>query len=205
MKPLGMFVRHRAGTPGHGRFGRAILLAVLAVVGCADLRSPVAPERAEAVLQGEEVLPFSPDDVLMLLQPPDLTGGRHAGKLIRATKGGFVELNGFRVDIPAGGLAKDTFVTIDLPTTLPEANYVVADFGPSGLQFRRPVKITLPLKDANLAGIDLSTVQVAFCNGTAWENYGGTATSAAVQSSTLHFSTYGARTDRGGIDTTSGG
>jgi hypothetical protein len=185
----------------------ALLFALVVLIGCGELQSPVAPvssDRMAATLQGEaDLLSFSPENVLTFLTPPDLEGTRHAGKLIRARKGGFVELNGFRVDIPAGALARDTFVTIDLPTTLPEANYIVADFGPTGLQFKKPVGVTLPLTNANLAGVDLSTVGVGFWNGSEWEDYGGTATPAAVSSTTTHFSTYGAR--RGGIDTTSGG
>lgn len=139
----------------------------------------------------------------MFLQPPDLTASREAGKWISAGEGGFVELAGFRVDIPARALKRDTYVSIALPATLPEAQYVVADFGPSGTTFRKPVTITLPLTGADLAGVDLSTVHVAYWNGSEWVNYGGTATAASVSSTTTHFSTYGAR--KGGIDTYSGG
>lgn len=146
---------------------------------------------------------YSLDGLIALLVPPDLTAPRSTKKLIRAATGGVVELNGYRVAIPARALARDTFVTINLPTSLPEAGYVVADFAPHGLRFSRPVTITLPLSGAKLAGIDLSKVIVGYWNGSKWENYGGTATSQAVSTTTTHFSTYGAR--RGGIDTTAGG
>jgi hypothetical protein len=173
------------------------------------MQSPVAPasgDRAAAASLQDETgsVPFSTDDVLTFLTPPDPTSNRHAGKLISARNGGFVELSGFRVDIPARALSRDTFVTIDLPTSLPEAGYIVADFGPSGTQFRSPVTVTLPLQGANLLGVDLATVKLSYWNGVGWENYGGTATANALQSTTTHFSTYGARTYRG-IDTTSGG
>jgi hypothetical protein len=164
----------------------------------------MAPERAPApALQDLHAGVFSTDGLLALLEIPDLLAPRSTGKWIRAAEGGYVELQGFRVDIPAGALAKDTFVTIDLPLTLPEAGYVAAAFGPSGTRFATPVRITLPLEGANLAGIDLETVNVSYWDGSQWLNYGGTATPASVSSTTSHFSTYGAR--KGGIDTSSGG
>ena len=79
----------------------------------------------------------------------------------------------------------------------------MADFAPHGLRFAKPVTITLPLVGANLSGVNLSKVVVGYWDGTAWKNYGGSATPQAVSTTTTHFSTYGAR--RGGIDTTAGG
>jgi hypothetical protein len=186
-----------------------LLLGVLGWQGC-DMAEPVTGPVSRTgtasqapVLHSSHLASFSTDGVLTFLQAPDLSLSRHAGRLIRASEGGSVEVAGFRVEIPAGALAEDTFVTIDLPLSLPQANYVVADFGPSGTRFAKPITLTLPLNGANLAGIDLSTVGVSYWNGSSWEDYGGSATSGAVRTTTDHFSTYGAR--RGGVETTSGG
>lgn len=187
--------------------GTGVVLALL-LLGCRDSQLPAGLDRSPSpALQGEsdDLLAFDPTGVVTFIRPPDLTSARHTAKFIRAARGGFVELYGFRVDIPAGALKRDTTVKIVLPATLPEANYVVADFQPGGLRFAKPVKITLPLKDANLTGTNLSTIKVSYWTGSAWRNYGGVATTQSVQSKTSHFSTYGARSSRGGIDTTSGG
>jgi hypothetical protein len=156
---------------------------------------------AEPALVG---LPFSTDGLLSFAQLPPLTGPRSAGALISAADGGSVEVAGFRVDIPAGALAEDTWITIALPTALPVAGWVVADFGPSGTSFAKPVTITLPLGGVALGGVELSEIGISYWNGSEWEDYGGVAAATRVQGSTTHFSTYGARR-RGGIDTTSGG
>lgn len=106
------------------------------------------------------------------------------------------------MDVPPGALARDTYVTIDLPTTTREADYVVADFGPDGLTFRKKVGITLPLRGVDLKAVDLSTVKVWFWDGSAWKQPRGSASSGSVGARVPHFSPYGAR---GGIDTASGG
>jgi hypothetical protein len=179
----------------------------LALSSCGDDSGRLAPEddasSSALALLSDDLLDFATSRVLTFLQAPDLTQPRSTGKRISAATGGTLSLNGFRVFIPPRALARDTFITIDLPTTLPEANYVVADFGPDGLRFAKPVTITLPLSGANLTEVDLSEVKVWFWNGTAWTQPGGSATSTSVKSQTKHFSTYGAR--KGGIDTASGG
>nr|MBA2565928.1 hypothetical protein [Gemmatimonadota bacterium] len=182
-------------------------LAGLACEGAEPSLSPHGPPHAIGLASAgpEEVGGFSTTGLVTFLTPPDLSSNRHAGKRISAARGGFVELQGFRVDIPRGALARDTFVTIDLPTTLPEASYVVAEFGPSGLQFSRPAQVTLPLAGANLGGIGLDKINVYHWTGTRWVDHGGDATSSSVRAPTSHFSVYGAGSRKGGIDTTSGG
>ena len=180
-------------------------LMLLVAPGCGDQRGVLGPDPAPSpALHGLSVGGFSTDGLIALADLPDLDVPRAAGALVRASQGGVVHLGGYQVSIPAGALARDTYITIELPTSLPEAGYVVAEFGPSGLTFARPVTITLPLQGASLGGTDLSRVGMAYWNGAAWEDYGGSADSDAVVSTTTHFSTYGARS-RGGIDTTSGG
>jgi hypothetical protein len=161
----------------------------------------VSPFEVRSALSLESDLPAFFKEVLTFIVPPVLTDPRHAEKLIKASKGGFVELNGFRVDIPRGALTEDTVVTIDLPTTLPDANFVFADFGPSGLTFQKPVRITMSLVGVNLTGIELDWIKIWFWDGTKWREPRGTATETSVTRTTKHFSKYGAR----GIDTTSGG
>ncbi len=194
-------------------------LAWLALASCGERPDPLGPEtvglEASAILEAEatspfvagapvqqgDLLGFSKKQVLTFLVPPVLTDPRSASKLIPAATGGFVELNGFRVDIPAGALTEDTVITLDLPATLPAANYVVADFGPHGLTFSRPVKLEFSLAGVDLLDIDLDTVKIWHWDGSKWREPRGRIEDGSVVRRTTHFSKFGAR----GIDTTSGG
>lgn len=167
--------------------GAAAALALLA--GCSDAaRSPVAPGPPEAPsrLLGLDV---DLSGVLLFAGLPDLLGPRHAEKLVVASEGGFVELNGFRVDIPAGALPYDAVVTIDLPTTLPLGKRVMAEFGPHGIQFNTPVTLTFPLTGVVLGG---GPVGVARWENGAWTPLGGAVSADGTElvGTTPHFSVY---------------
>jgi len=141
-------------------------------------------------------------DGLLQFQLPPLTLKRSTGKLIRAAEGGFVELNGFRVDIPAGALSSDTYITINLPKKLPEALFVMADFGPTGTTFQLPVQVSMPLEGVSLLGIDLGSLHVSHWDGSQWVSQGGEVSGSSLRANTTHFTVYGARN---GVDTASGG
>ena len=170
---------------------RALLMAAaaLALAGCSDRSSsPLAPPAAPAYALGGSI------DVSGLLQfvgAPNLTGTRHAEKRIVASQGGFVELNGFRVDIPAGALPQDTTVTIDLPADALLAKRVLAEFGPHGVQFNQPVTLSFPLTGVSLGG----PVQVAWWDGGQWVGMGGSvnALGTRLTGTTPHFSYYGGK------------
>src|SRR5436305_9951104 len=121
-----------------------VSLAAAAVVlaGCSDrsqtpLSPPAAPARSLAA--GIDL-----SGLLQFVGAPDLTLPRHAEKYVRASQGGFVELNGFRVDIPAGALPHDTTVTIDLPSDPLHARRVLAEFGPHRVAIHTPVTLSFP-------------------------------------------------------------
>jgi hypothetical protein len=164
--------------------------ALFALGGCADLEQPTlsAPEQPSAVLGGLIDL----NGVLQFSGAPSLLQPRHAEKYIVASEGGFVELQGFRVDIPAGALSANTTVTIDLPTDLVLAKRVIAEFGPHGTQFSTPVTLSFPLTDVNLPG---SPIEVGRWENGGWTSLGGSVNSAGtvLQGTTPHFSTYGAK------------
>lgn len=171
---------------------RALLVtaAALALAGCSDRSSsPLAPAAAPSYALGGSI---DLSGLLTYAGAPDLTGARHAEKRIVASQGGFVELNGFRVDIPAGALPRDTTVTIDLPTDAVLAKRVLAEFGPHGVQFNQPVTLTFPLAGVSLGG---SPVEVAWWNGSQWVGLGGSvnALGTRLTGTTPHFSTYGGK------------
>ena len=173
----------------------AVLAASLfALAGCSDISesplAPAAPPAAPSALLSETI---DLEGVLKFAGVPNLLQPRHAEKLISASQGGFVELHGFRVDIPAGALPNDTVVTIDLPLDLGLSRRVMAEFGPHGIQFSTPVTLTFPLSGVNLSGV--TGLEVARWENGAWTGLGGSVSSDGLRLSgtTPHFSTYAAR------------
>jgi hypothetical protein len=171
----------------------AIVLAAALSAACAEPgATPVAPSPPAA--PAADLLPGTLDltGVLRFVSLPNLLAPRHAEKVIRAAEGGYVELNGFRVDIPAGALAADTRVTIDLPSDGLLARHLIAEFGPHGTQFSRPVTLTFPLGGVSLGG---GPIEVARWESNAWTSLGGWVTTdgARLQGQTPHFSTYGGK------------
>lgn len=164
--------------------------ALIALAGCSDASQPTlsAPEQGSTVLSNT----ISLNGVLQFIGAPNLLEPRHAEKYIVASEGGFVELHGFRVDIPAGALSQNTTITIDLPTDNVLGKRVIAEFGPHGTQFSTPATISFPL-----SGVQLSNdpIEVGRWENGGWTSLGGSVNSAGtvLSSTTPHFSTYGAK------------
>ncbi len=180
-----------------------VLAATLFVLaGCSDVsEAPLAPDAPPAAPSALLSGLIDLDGVLKFAGAPNLLQPRHAQKLITASQGGFVELHGFRVDIPAGALPNDTVVTIDLPLDLGLSRRVMAEFGPHGIQFATPVTLTFPLSGVNLSGV--TGMQVGRWENGAWTGLGGSVSSDGLRLSgtTPHFSVYAAR----GVYTMGGG
>ncbi|HEX2092007.1 MAG TPA: hypothetical protein VHG28_06370 [Longimicrobiaceae bacterium] len=173
------------------RFLLPIVAAVLALAGCSDRAgAPLAPDVAPAAAIGGTSVDLN--GVLEFATLPDLTGRRSASKLIRASEGGSVELNGFRVDIPAGALPQDTVVSIVLPRDETLGRRVLAEFEPHGIQFNTPVTLSFPLQGVVLPG---GVLEVGRWENGGWTSLGGTvsADGTRLSSTTPHFSTYSAR------------
>lgn len=164
--------------------------ALFALAGCSDVSQPTLPASEQSI----NVLGNSIDlnGVLKFAAMPDLSGTRHAEKYIVASQGGFVELNGFRVDIPAGALSQNTTVTIDLPTDNVLGKRLIAEFGPHGTQFSTPVTLSFPLTDVLLQG---GPIEVARWENGGWTSLGGSVNllGTTLSSTTPHFSTYGGK------------
>jgi hypothetical protein len=165
----------------------AAVLLFAALAGCSDLSQPTlsTPQSSLSVLGNS----ISLNGVLTFVGLPDLSGPRSASKRIIASQGGFVELNGFRVDIPAGALPADTTVTINLPTDNVLGKRVIADFEPHGVQFSTPVTLTFPLTGVLLLG---GPIEVGRWENGAWTSLGGSVNllGTKLTGQTPHFSTY---------------
>lgn len=198
----------------------AVVAVLFALAGCSDrAASPLSPEPAapaellglgpvvgliplDPVLETLGLQSVSLSGVLQFVTLPDLSGTRTVSKRIQASAGGHVELDGFRVDIPAGALPQDTTITITLPADPVLGKRVIAEFLPHGIQFNTPVTLTFPLQ-----GVALPVgggIEVARWENGAWTSLGGTVSpnGKRLSSTTPHFSVYCAR---GGAYTMAGG
>ena len=165
----------------------ALAVAAFALAGCTDRSvAPLSPPAEPAHTVSVDL-----SGLLQFVGLPDLTTPRHAEKLINASTGGFVELNGFRVDIPAGALSSSTTITIDLPGDPLLGKRLMADFGPDGLQFNTPVTLSFPLTGVLLNG---NPIQVARWETDHWVGLGGWVSGTRLYGTTPHFSRYGGMT-----------
>jgi hypothetical protein len=103
-----------------------------------------------------------------------------------------VEIEGFRVDVPAGALPQDTTITIRLPADPVLGKRVIAEFEPHGIQFNTPVTLSFPL-----TGVSVGTgpLEVGRWENGGWTGLGGwlSADGLRLYGTTPHFSLYAAR------------
>lgn len=122
-------------------------------------------------------------------------------------EGGRLEFQGFAVDVPAGAVDKVTQFSIRLPVDPDGSERVLAEFGPHGSRFLKPVVVTLPFRGTTIEGAADPTV-VWWNHG--WVNMGGWLSNDGARLSTYtdHFSEYATTTEsayRGGSMVSSGG
>jgi hypothetical protein len=124
------------------------------------------------------------------------------GKTIGAAGGTVTAPNGAQIEIPAGALAADTALTITAEPAAPipaalQATGTPYTFGPEGLTFTKPVKITLPFDAAKLAAGKTAAEIVMFTapkDTTDFVALTSVVSGSAVTAETTHFSTFVAAT-----------
>ena len=79
-------------------------------------------------------------------------------QLISAAEGGQLTLFDVTLEIPPGAVDNDTLFSIRIPNI--EVFY--NEFGTDGLVFNTPVEVTMSYRDADLSGIDESTIRIAW-------------------------------------------
>jgi hypothetical protein len=84
----------------------------------------------------------------------------YAEAVIPAATGGQLSLLDVTLDIPAGALDNDTLFSI----TIPDVNVFYNEFGTNGLVFKKPVKVTMSYRDADLSGVNESSIRIAWFN-----------------------------------------
>lgn len=184
--------------------------AAVMVTGCSDAGSPVetaAAPMGPALAQSTttELASAGELDIIARFQNRPSITIAWAKKWI-GPAGGRLEFQGFAVEVPAGAVEKTTLFSIRLPVDPNGSERVVAEFGPHGSRFKRPVIVSFPLAGTTIAGATDPTV-VWWNNG--WVDMGAwtSADGSRLNTYTDHFSEYGTTTQtaRGGTLTTSGG
>lgn len=124
----------------------------------------------------------------------DLPGvGEHVSQAVTAAAGGTVKGTGVTIAIPAGALAADTTVTVDIKSRSgqPAAETIasnVFELGPSQT-FTTPVSLTLDYDTSNAPSG--ATAKLAYLDGSTWKALdGSTAAGGKVTGTTTHFSSF---------------
>lgn len=121
--------------------------------------------------------------------------------------GGRLEFHGFAIDVPAGAVGQVTQFSIRLPVDPTAAERVLAEFGPHGASFAKPVTIEFPYANTSIYGSATPTVVWWNLNAKVWEPQSTrvTADGARLAAPTDHFSDFGTTDERGGTVVPSGG
>ena len=122
---------------------------------------------------------------------PGSDAGSPKGTLISAAKGGIVadSTGDIKLTIPAGALATDTEITLEVVPKYAEALVPVGQFGPDGLVFAKPA--TLAIKAASTLATAGHTLVIGLDEGgTFTPVYGSWSEYDVVSASIEHFSSY---------------
>lgn len=166
-----------------------VLAGALLVTGCS--RSPIGDTSATT----EPVLLQRGSSTLAAAS---LVGELYADSVISAAEGGRLVLLDVVLDIPAGAVPNDTLFSISIP----DLSKFYNDFGTSGLVFDKPVTVTMSYRDADLTGVDASSIRIGYFNEQSgqWEDMVCTVdpVNMLVTAQLDHFSAYGLISDNPG-------
>jgi hypothetical protein len=130
----------------------ALLVAMLFVfVGCSE--NPLGADRAAE----PHLLVRSAD----FMSTANLSSSAfYAEKVISAKEGGVLQLLDVTIEVPPGAVPNDTLFSIEIPDIMVFFN----EFGTSGLVFRKPVKVTMSYRTADLSGVKESSIRIGWYN-----------------------------------------
>jgi hypothetical protein len=124
------------------------VLAFVGLIGCSEV--PSGPEDQQTV--NLLTRSFSAQKIL--------GDSAYLETIISASEGGKFELHDVQLYFPPKALDNDTLISISIPDLSVFAN----DFGTDGLVFNVPVRVTMNYRDADLTGINESTIKMAWYN-----------------------------------------
>jgi len=132
------------------RIGAVFILVaavILTISGCSEFNHP------SSAASGVE-------DIRLFRDSKATLGPSYVVKLIRAEEGGKVCLDRHTVIIPPGALKYDTEISISEP----DPEYVLADFGPDGLRFSKPVQLTMRYGNLDLHEVSEDDLTIYWYN-----------------------------------------
>ena len=136
-----------------------LLVATMLFAGCS--RSPVSPDNTATqpqVLQrttAPEGVAFSPVDL-------------YKEVVFNPDEGGTLVLLDVVLEVPPGAVTSPEVFSIFIP----DDEIFYNEFGTDGLVFDTPVTVTMSYRNADLSGVDESTIRIGFYNDRTgeWEN-----------------------------------
>ena len=127
-----------------------LFVAVFLAAGCS--RGPLGVE--EETTQPQLLQRSLDESALASLSATEL----YAEQIISSNTGGQLSLFDVVLDVPAGAVANDTVFSIRIP----DPSVFFNEFGTDGLVFDKPVTVTMSYRDANLTGVDESTIRIGW-------------------------------------------
>ncbi|MDH4157164.1 MAG: hypothetical protein OEW00_07815 [candidate division Zixibacteria bacterium] len=127
-----------------------LFLAVFLAAGCS--RGPLSVE--EETTEPQLLQRTIDESALASLSATEL----YAEQIISYKTGGRLSLFDVDLDVPAGAVANDTVFSIRIPDPAVFFN----EFGTDGLVFDEPVTVTMSYRDANLTGVDETTIRIGW-------------------------------------------
>lgn len=125
-----------------------VLMALFSTIGCSKMPTANDDPATTTLLKRN----------LSALKVTDAVA--HIDTVLNAAEGGVVTLLDVELDFPPKALPNDTLISIDIPDLAVFAN----DFGTNGLIFNVPVRVTMSYRDADLSGLDETTIKMAWYN-----------------------------------------
>ena len=186
-----------------------LVLTALALAGCADSPGPeptgpaLAPRAALLARKSA-----GPDLRVLATFPGPRIREEIVVKQWIGPEGGRLEVRGFAIDVPEGAVRQERLFTIRFPVQYRQGKRVMAEFGPHGAKFLRPVAIEVPYANTSIVGLDgVPAILWWDQDAKAWVDMGGslTADGERIRTETTHFSLFGLTLFRSGGITTSGG
>lgn len=184
----------------------AVVLAIsLAVFGCND-KGPLDPggvqpgaEQSSYVMgKGKgnnngggsgDASTSSGSQITKLSKSISTCDGSIATMRMKPEQGGTLELCGNSMIIPPGALDKQKTMSIEVLNSA----YMDVEFGPDGA-FLKPITVRLSYKDANLTGVDINKLYIAWYDeaNNKWVDIGGVVNQSGkyVEAQTDHFTQY---------------
>jgi hypothetical protein len=131
-----------------------VMVSAMLLTGCST-ESPVAPTTQPTTETTQpQVLSRGAFAASAQTTPIPL----YSEAVISAATGGRLQLFDVILDIPAGALDNDTTYSI----AIPDINVFYNEFGTDGLVFKKPVTVTMSYRDADLSGIDESSIRIGW-------------------------------------------